>query len=339
MTDMEWEVRGHEWAARLLGWHIRRGEVRHAYLFAGPPGVGRRTLALRFAQALNCTRPPEPGRPCLECQNCRQIERMQHIDLSVTQADKEGGPLKVEQVREMQSTLSLLPRLAAYRVALLLRFEEANPNAQNALLKTLEEAPSRAVLLLTTDAPDNLLPTIVSRCEVLRLRPLPLDRLSAELQARGAPAGEARLLAHLSGGRLGAALRLRGSPPLLEQRGEWVDQMFSLLQQPLRKRFEWAEKAADQRRREKGKEDLRAAFRIWLGVWRDVLRAAADPALDPVNLDRRETILTLAGQVGVQGAREQTAALEQALDRLDANVNARLLAETLLMGWPMLPAP
>ena len=109
---------------------------------------------------------------------------MQHIDLSVVQAEREGGILKVEQVRELQQTLSLMPYEAAYRVALLLRFQEANANAQNALLKTLEEAPARVVLLLTADSPESLLPTIASRCEVLRLRPLAVERLESELLAR-----------------------------------------------------------------------------------------------------------------------------------------------------------
>src|SRR5512137_425446 len=104
---MNWDLLGHEWAVNLLRENVVRGQVRHAYLFTGPQGVGRRTLALRLAQALNCLRPPEPGVPCRGCRACLQIERMQHPDLAVVQAEVQGGTLKVEQIRELQHILSL----------------------------------------------------------------------------------------------------------------------------------------------------------------------------------------------------------------------------------------
>src|SRR5690349_17600708 len=133
MTD-NWNLIGHEWAVDMLKKHVVHGTTRHAYLFAGSPGIGRRTLALRFAQALNCSTPSGPGIPCGQCRDCRQIEAMQHADLSLVQADTEGGVLKVDQIRETRRVLTLKPYQANYRVALFLRFQEANDNAANALL-------------------------------------------------------------------------------------------------------------------------------------------------------------------------------------------------------------
>lgn len=327
---MGWNTAGHEWAAHLLQEHIIRGDVRHAYLFTGPDGVGRRTLALQFAQALNCLQPPAPGDFCGTCRICRQIAAQQHSDLTILQAENKGGVLKVEQVRESQRALWLMPYEAHYRVALLLRFQEANANAQNALLKTLEEAPQRVILLLTADSAEALLPTIVSRCEVLRLRPMPLARLQSELEARGISAEDARLLAHLSGGRLGVALRFQAEPALLEQRRVLIDDLFQLLGANRRERFTYAESAA------KDRETLRATYETWLSVWRDVLLRSASPRLPLVNLDCSSEIDGFAKQVKLAEARQRVLDLENGLARLDANLNARLLTEVLLLDWPRL---
>ena len=87
--NSNWNLVGHEWAVDMLKKHVIHGTMRHAYLFAGPPGLGRRTLALRFAQALNCQTPIEPGIPCGECRDCKQIASMQHADLTVIQGQSQ----------------------------------------------------------------------------------------------------------------------------------------------------------------------------------------------------------------------------------------------------------
>ncbi len=330
-----WDILGHEWAANLLAQHIAQGEARHAYLFAGPPGVGRRTLALRFAQALNCPTPLRPGEPCRTCRTCQQIERQQHADLTVVQSEQEGMQLKVDQVRELQRTLSLAPFQSRYRIALLLRFQEANANSQNALLKTLEEAPERAILLLTADTPESLLPTISSRCEVLRLRPLSVEALAGALQNRwGQSPEQAARLAHLANGRTGTARRMADDPSLLERRTGWLDDLQMLLKAPLRQRFSYAERVS--KRSEKNALMLPELYRTWLSYWRDALLAAAGADAPLTNLDQETEIRRLAEQVGLEEARTRTAALEHALGQLDSNVNPRLLTEVLLLDWPLL---
>ena len=327
---MTWEIAGHEWAAHLLKEHIARQEVRHAYLFTGPQGSGRRTLALQFAQALNCIRPPAPGDFCGQCRTCKQIAAMQFIDLSVVRPEEGSTSLKIEQVRDVQRLLSLMPYEANYRVALLLGFQDATPSAQNALLKTLEEAPKKVILLLTAESAESLLPTIVSRCEVLRLRPLPLDLLQQNLEGRGLSKHDAALLAHLAGGRLGYALRLKDDPARMDQRSALIDDLLGMLPANRRERFTYAEAMS------KDKEALREAYRVWLTFWRDLMLCCASPDLPLVNTDMEEQIRDLATKIDLPTARARVVDLEQGLTRLDENLNARLTTEVILLDWPYL---
>lgn len=329
MTN-NWNLVGHEWAVDMLKKHIVNGP-RHAYLFTGPPGVGRRSLALRFAQALNCPTPVEAGHSaCGECRDCKQIESMQHADLVIVDAKSEGGTIKVDQIREARRALTFKPYMAKYRVALFLRFQDANDNAANALLKTLEEAPSYAVLILTADNPEQLLPTIVSRCEMLRLKPLPVEVVQGELETRGLETDHAKLIAHISGGRFGYALRFVEDSSLLEKREEQLNDLQRLIAASRVQKFAYADKLS------KDKDSMRHTILIWQSYWRDVLLRAVQAATPLINVDRNVEIEDLAGRMNLSSTRHIVQGLENALERLERNVNPRLLAEVLLLDLPHL---
>jgi DNA polymerase-3 subunit delta' len=312
----------------MLKKHVANGTMRHAYLFCGPPGLGRRTLAIRFAQALNCTTPSDTGIPCGACRDCKQIGAMAHADLTVIQAETEGGTLKVDQIRELRKTMILKPYMSKFRVAIFLRFQEANDNAANALLKTLEEAPSYAVLILTADNPEQLLPTIVSRCEILRLRPSSIVELKKYLEGRGVESDHARLIAHISGGRPGYARQLVEDDSLLDTREERLNDLLTLLSASRVEKFSYADKLA------RDKDSMRQALSFWLAYWRDVMLRTAQAETPLVNVDRNMEIEDLAEKMDLSTSRKVVSGLENTLEKMDRNVNPRLLAEVLLLDMP-----
>jgi len=323
---------GHDWAVTLLQNHLRHGRIRHAYLFTGPQGLGRRTLALKLAQGINCEQSQSPGMPCGVCRNCRLIERMEHPDLTIVQADRIGGNLKVDQIRELQHRLSLSPYESKYRVALLLRFEEANANAANALLKTLEEPPPHVIMMLTSQDAQGLLPTIVSRCELIRLRSLAVNTLSKSLETRpGLPADEANLLAHISAGRPGVALSLHQDPDLSAQRQTWLEEHQRLLSANRVERFEFAERLATDR------EAQGDFIQAWSSYWRDVLLVASGSTVSVINLDWKPAIVSLANQLDLSKAVQILTALDHTSSLLSQNANPRLTLEVLMLDLPYIP--
>src|SRR5438552_7192268 len=220
---LNWPVVGNERAVSMLRRSIRTGLLSHAYLFTGPAGVGKRTLALAFAATLNCqAAPPEgsavPDAPCGLCSSCSRVARGEHPDVMEinleTQAAalaEEGGnkstppkELRIDTVREIQRTVGLSPYSGRWKVYIIGDADRMNEEAANCLLKTLEEPPAQTILILLAPDESSVLPTIASRCTIVSLRLLPRELAARSLEARwGAERETAEKLAALSGGRLG----------------------------------------------------------------------------------------------------------------------------------------
>jgi DNA polymerase-3 subunit delta' len=332
---MTWNIHGHNWAVNLLHTHAAGEKLRHAYLLTGPEGVGRRTLALRFAQALICTDPPKPGAYCDQCRACRQIRAHTYPDLSLLEPEEGHQDIRIDQIRSLQHTLALSPYAGKYRIALLPDFQRTTIEAANALLKTLEEPPERVILLLTADTLESLLPTIVSRCEVIRLRPASIASTQAYLESEeNIPPVDARLVAHLSGGRIGFARHLAQNPATLKERQEILETFLHLLTARRTERFKLADRLA--RPYDKAREKAGAVLPIWLSFWRDVFTRTAGAQTPLVNLDIAPQVQQAAALLDIKTARSLVIAHEKALQQLAQYANVRLLLETLMLQWPIL---
>jgi DNA polymerase-3 subunit delta' len=243
----------------------------------------------------------------------------------------EGRSIKTDTIRTMQHGLTLQPLEARYKIVLIEDFQKATDNAADALLKTLEEPPSKAKLILTADTRHNVRQTIVSRSQIIALRPVPAALIEDALShTTELPAEQAAMVAHLAAGRPGWALRAAADSTLLADRGEIIDELLTVLYGDRVDRFAYAE--AIYRR-----ENLIDILEMWQAWWRDILLVAEGSSTYPVNADRVEDVHAVAGLLTREEARDALRAIRKTLDIVtNTNANKRLALEVMLLNIPYL---
>jgi DNA polymerase III subunit delta' len=330
-------VVGHENVVALLKKSLEKGAVSHAYLLVGPPHVGKMTLAINLAQALNCG---AEDRPCGACESCKRIAEGKHADIQIVEMQKAGEGetaaktrVSVEQVSEILHSVNLAPFEGQRKVFIFDGFENLSIAAANRMLKTLEEPVSNVVFILLT-ANEALVPiTIVSRCQRLELFPLPFEQVEKSLIDRwGIGPVKAKLLARLSAGCLGWAVTMAQDESLLQQRNDWLDRWLEIIDADMDTRFTFAAKTGEKyaQNRETVQQKL-VLLRDW---WRDVLLVKVGNSGAIINVDREDTLKERADRHSLTDIRQLLQGVQSAIEQLKRNVNHQLVLEVLMLNLP-----
>ncbi|GAB6190328.1 DNA polymerase III subunit delta' [Desulfocastanea catecholica] len=311
------QLLGQDKAKRMLSRSLAAGRVPHAYIFKGPEGVGKRLFARGVAAAVNC-RDKERIGACGVCSSCKKFRSMTHPDFQVVSPEK--GVIKIDQIRRLTRELSYPPYESAMRVVVLEDVQTMRREAANSLLKTLEEPPENNLLILTAETSQEILATLISRCQVVPFSRLSVDDTVTILVQQGVEREAARLLARLSEGSPGKALLFHQT----EMIGLWrklVSFLSNKAIDPDRDVGELLQLAENMASLKEDLPSLLGLLKIWL---RDLLLAGAEDGAEARNGN-------ISGKVWDSSELfVKLQAIDRAEKELARNCNRNLVCEVLL---------
>jgi DNA polymerase-3 subunit delta' len=324
-----WQVIGQDKILSLLDYSLRTDAIAHAYLLVGPRHVGKGTLAINLAQALNCN---GPELPCGQCRSCQRILEGKHADVTPIGLDSKTE-IGIDDIRGLQRLANLPPYEGKCKVFIIDDAEYLSTEAANSLLKILEEPPQGVVWLLLAAEEEHLLPTIVSRCQRLELKPVPSERVQEVLvNSYNVDADKAKLLTQLCHGRLGWAVSALANDDILELRSQRIAKLVSLLAAGLEQRFAHAQELASQfsQNRKAGAEIIE----MWLDWWRDLMLIRGGCREGIINVDYEATLEEQARGLSLSEIKGFLANLGSLQEEISKNVNPRLAWEWLMLNLP-----
>lgn len=344
---------GHDAALAAVARAVHSQRPPHALLLVGPRGVGKTTLAFDLAAGLLCLRDEPAARPCRECAACRKVDADNHADLHLIAPEGAGEQIRLGQVQQLASDLALTAMEGRFRVAVITAAQRLNPDAQNALLKTLEEPGPATCLVLCADDAAPLLPTVLSRSARLRLAPVPIEVLTRQLIDAGvAQPAQARALAVAAAGRPGLARRLVSDPEAVLARARIGRTLLGLMEADRRTRLAaGADLIADAAgidaalrgevapaSRRLQPVERRRALQVIIEVWRDVGRDLAVAGYGDARairqLDQLEDLAALAGRVDGRALRRFLDRLDRLSLAVEGYASPELTLDALLLSWP-----
>ncbi len=319
------ELIGHQKQLTMLRAALAGGRLHHAYLFLGPEGVGKRTVALALARALHCQKSENDF--CGGCANCTGIASGNHPDVRIVEQLTDKKEISIQQIREIERELNYQSFTGKRKIAIIDPATLMNIAAQNALLKTLEEPPKESLIILIALSAGALLPTLRSRCVRLHFAPLARHEIVAHLRTAEKKTGyDAEFLAALSMGSVGMAFKL-DTGELVERRREWARTLDSLRAGDYQAAMNAAAELG-------GNRDEALSFLKWAESWyRDLLIYRVTRKSDElVNFDMLAEIERQAAGSSVEALCSSIEKAFCAPAEIQRNLNRRMILEDFLFN-------
>ena len=319
------DITGHEEAIKSLQSALAGDRVSHAYLFAGEKGSGKKLLAGIFAMALECEESPDDA--CLFCASCHKAQNLNHPDIIRVTHDK-PGTITVDEIRQqVVETAELKPYEGRYKVYIIADADKMTPQAQNALLKTIEEPPAYAVFLLLAVSAESLLETIVSRCVKITMKPLTDEQVRDHLMAKhNIPKYEAEIAAAFAQGNIGKAEEAVLGDSFMHMTEHIVHLLRKIHDRTTIELVEFIRSITTDKNNIQEYLDL---LTLW---FRDVLMYKATREIDRLVFKKEiSDIKEQAERSSYPGLQEILSAIDKAGERLRANVSFELTMELLLL--------
>lgn len=319
------EILGHEQIKEHFQKAIESHKVSHAYILTGEAGMGRKSLANAFALTLLC----EKGKsePCMECHACKQVLSGNHPDLIYVTHEKPAS-IGVDDIREqINDTVAVRPYSSYYKVYIVDEAEKMTQQAQNALLKTIEEPPSYAIIILLTTNQEAFLPTILSRCVQLKLKPLKDFVVKSYLtESMKIPEVDADVYAAFARGNLGKAITIASSEDFKEMHQEILNLLKHIKEMDISELIDYIQKLKDDHM------DIYECLDFMQMWYRDVLLYKVTKDINLLIFkDEYRTINEISKNSGYDGMERILEAIDKARVRLEANVNTELVLELMLL--------
>ena len=329
-----WQTAGQERIIGFLKDSIRRGSLAHAYLFTGPPHVGKMALAIDLARALNC---PDSNAPCGSCHTCKRIVESKYPDVTIINKNsgrdpkdrKKNTEISIDTIREfLQKGSSLPPYEGKYKIFIIDDANLMSMEAANCLLKTLEEPPQHILIVLLTSEEKLLLPTVISRCQKFELKPVSVAEIESRLADRDIPQEKVKLLSRLSGGCLGWALTAANDESYLKGRELRLDEFSALITRNWDERLTYIQQLPSDR------NNVEEILQLWLLYCRDVMLIKYNCDVTVSNLDRMQDLKSWSNMLTVFEIKGFINSLNEALSYLTYNANVHMLFEVLMLDMP-----